>query len=349
MDSTYVVSGGRKNIKKQPKCRQLPEIFVEHEDNLRYRHDVKHSTPYHNQSPDKKLNGVGAASANDSGFADWTSNSTFSYDESSSSPDLSVWDSFRSPVLNLKRKIQGRQSFIDEQPKFKLDAQNLIKLTLVVVVVSSICFSLFVGITINESNLNGKLRSVKYGAEKKIDALKTDGKIIDYDILDDDGNLLGGKRAAIQFAHNKNKESSEEKVADDDSKMLKSDVDTEQNRDDTPIDSAEFNKIDEEITKMKARKKILIKKLQSSNQGVPKDLKNRAKKELRSSSPKSEEPSSKKSAKNASKPPKSHAVNPLIGTVKKPNQSFPSKKKAKGETKAGSSEASVDYPDDPFR
>merc|ERR1711872_857024 len=111
----------------------------------------------------------------------------------------------------------------DEQPKFKLDAQNLIKLTLVVVVVSSICFSLFVGITINESNLNGKLRSVKYGAEKKIDALKTDGKIIDYDILDDDGNLLG-------------------------------------------------------------RKKILIKKLQSSNQGVPKDLKNQAKKELRVSS-----------------------------------------------------------------
>merc|ERR1711872_515473 len=133
------------------------------------------------------------------------------------------------------------------------------------------------------------------------------------------------------------------------SKMLKSDVDTEQNRDNTPIDSAEFNKIDEEITKMKARKKILIKKLQSSNQGVPKDLKNQAKKELRVSSTKSEEPSSKKSAKNARKPPKSHAVNPLTGTVNKPNQSFPSKKKAKGEKKAGSSEASVDYPDDPFR
>merc|ERR1711872_1171666 len=83
------------------------------------------------------------------------------------------------------------------------------------------------------------------------------------------------------------------------SKMLKSDVDTEQNRDNTPIDSAEFNKIDEEITKMKARKKILIKKLQSSNQGVPKDLKNQAKKELRVSSTKSEEPSSKKSAKCA--------------------------------------------------
>merc|ERR1711872_4071 len=109
----------------------------------------------------------------------------------------------------------------DEQPKFKLDAQNLIKLTLVVVVVSSICFSLFVGITINESNLNGKLRSVKYGAEKKIDALKTDGKIIDYDILDDDGNLLGGKRAAIQFAHNKNKESSERKWLKTSQKCLK--------------------------------------------------------------------------------------------------------------------------------
>jgi len=50
-------------------------------------------------------------------------NSTFSYGESTFSPDLSVWDT---PVLNWKRKIQGGQSFIDEQPNFKLDAQNLI-------------------------------------------------------------------------------------------------------------------------------------------------------------------------------------------------------------------------------
>ena len=50
---------------------------------------------------------------------------------------------------------------------------------------------MFVGITINESNLNGKPRCVRYGAEKKMNALKTDGKIIDYDIYktDDDGNL----------------------------------------------------------------------------------------------------------------------------------------------------------------
>lgn len=184
LDSTDVVSGGRKNIKKKPKCRQLPEIFVEKEDILRYRH-VKHSTPYHNQSPGEKLNGFGATSANDTRFHDWSSNSIFSYGESSSSPDSSVWDT---PVLNLIRKIR-RQLFSDEQPNFKLDAQNLIKLTPVVVVVRGIC--LFVGITINESNLNGKPRCVKYGAEKKINALKTDGKIIDYDIYktDDNGNL----------------------------------------------------------------------------------------------------------------------------------------------------------------
>jgi len=264
MDTTYVVSGGRKNIKKQPKC--LPEIFVENEDNhLRYRHEVKHSTPYHNQTPETKKSQLNISAA-DSGFGEYlsSSNSSFSYENvsSASNQDQTLWESFSSPVLDLKRKIQGRQTFIDEQPRFKFDGQNLVKATLVIVVISSICFSLFVGVTLNENTLNGKLRSVQYGAEKKIEASKSDGKIIDYDITDDGGNVLGGKRASIQFAHNLNKEPDvEEAVAEN---RVKREAESEATDEETV--NEQFVDIEKEISKLRNRKKNLIKKLQMNNQ-----------------------------------------------------------------------------------
>jgi len=106
-------------------------------------------------------------------------------------------------VLNIKKKLSGRSSFIDEPIQFQVEPQNVVTGILVMVVLSSVCFSLFIGVNINNVNGNGKLSSVKFGAERRILNLKINNQIIDYDIKDESGNILGGKRAAIQFAYNK--------------------------------------------------------------------------------------------------------------------------------------------------
>merc|ERR1719187_974420 len=66
---------------------------------------------------------------------------------------------------------------------------------------SSICFGVFIGLNQIEDQVNnGKLKSIKYGTEKKLEKLKEAGKLIDRDIVDEKGLPLGGKRASIQYA-----------------------------------------------------------------------------------------------------------------------------------------------------
>jgi len=202
MESSFVVSGSRKHIKKQPRNRPLPEIFVEREDNnnLRYRSDLRHSTPYYNQQDDKK----GVTSVHhDSGFADWSASSSRYEDVSRSSEvdNASFWTTVSSPVLDLKKKFRSRQSFVDEKPKFKFNAENLVKVVMFVVLFSSIMFSVFMGMSLTD-NINGKLRAVKFGSEKRLITLKNNSRLLDYDIKDEFGNVLGGKKASIQFAYN---------------------------------------------------------------------------------------------------------------------------------------------------
>eukprot|EP00088_Acartia_fossae_P042378 TRINITY_DN4447_c0_g1_i1.p1 TRINITY_DN4447_c0_g1~~TRINITY_DN4447_c0_g1_i1.p1 ORF type:complete len:448 (+),score=90.71 TRINITY_DN4447_c0_g1_i1:34-1377(+) len=214
MDSMVLV-GGRREIRK-PGMRSLPELFVENEENLRQRKDISHSTPSKTLSPDGKR----ARSRIDSGYTDsW--NSTASFNTTSHSThstnrktrledptykDDSLWNSFSSPVLNMKKKLSGRPSFIDEPIKFQIEPQNVVSGILTMVMVSSICFSLFMGFNVNTNvggKLNGKHSSVKFGSERRIEALKEQGGILDFDIKDEFGNVLGGKRASIQFAYDK--------------------------------------------------------------------------------------------------------------------------------------------------
>jgi len=206
---TAVLVGGRRGINRPPALKKLPEIFVENEENIRYR---KERSPT-NKTPDLKSRVEGRL---DSGFGGgW--NGTMSSTSSSSNSKLeepsfkdhsysdssNLWDSFTSPVLNIKKKLSGRSSFIDEPIQFQVEPQNVVTGILVMVVLSSVCFSLFIGVNINNVNGNGKLSSVKFGAERRILNLKINNQIIDYDIKDESGNILGGKRAAIQFAYDK--------------------------------------------------------------------------------------------------------------------------------------------------
>merc|ERR1712083_719939 len=49
-------------------------------------------------------------------------------------------------------------------------------------------------------NLNGKMKSIKYGSEKRMASLKHQGRVLSRELRDETGVNLGGKRASLQFA-----------------------------------------------------------------------------------------------------------------------------------------------------
>jgi len=222
-----VVSGSHKSLKKPKKTFFLPEIYVENEEPVRQRSSslIKHSTPYQSSpnsptsvnSGDGKEKYVNMDNTADSGFDDWSINSSInSRCESIRSdntifktpyaphakPVESFWESFATPIADLKHHFKGRQTFVDERVKIKLNFETLVTVCLGVVMFSSIVFSVYMGSHYTKSyTQNGKYKSIEYGTNKRIQTLKEQGRIIDYDIKDEFGNNLGGKRAAIQFAY----------------------------------------------------------------------------------------------------------------------------------------------------
>jgi len=222
-----VVSGSHKSIKKPKKAFFLPEIFVENEENVRQRSSslIKHSTPYQSSqnSPTDVQSGGGKKeylnldTTADSGFDDWSINSSINSRCESirsdntifktpyaphATPVESFWESFATPIADLKHHFKGRQTFVDERVKIKLNFETLVTVCLGVVMFSSIVFSVYMGTHYTRfSTQNGKYKSIEYGTNKRIQTLKEQGRIIDYDLKDELGNNLGGKRAAIQFAY----------------------------------------------------------------------------------------------------------------------------------------------------
>jgi len=219
-----VVSGSHKNVKKQKKTFFLPEIFVENEETVRQRCSslVRHSTPYQssqNQLSDVQSGGFKKECINldtsvDSGFDDYSIASSINSRSDSinrseytqfktphARPADSLWESFATPIADFKDHFKSRQSFVDDRVKIKLNFETLVTGCLGVVMFSSIVFSVYMGAHLTKSTQNGKYKSIEYGATKRIQNLKEQGRLIDYDIKDEFGNTLGGKRAAIQFAY----------------------------------------------------------------------------------------------------------------------------------------------------
>jgi hypothetical protein len=227
MEPTFVVSGSHKSLKKPKKTFFLPEIFVENEETVRQRSSslIKHSTPYQS-SPNSPTSGVHSGEGKkgyinldnsvDSGFDDWSINSSINSRCDSIRSDNTIfktpyaphakpesfWESFATPIADLKQHFKGRQTFVDERVKLKLNFETLVTVCLGVVMFSSIVFSVYMGTHYTKfSTQNGKYKSIEYGTNKRIQTLKEQGRIIDYDLKDEFGNNLGGKRAAIQFAY----------------------------------------------------------------------------------------------------------------------------------------------------
>ncbi|XP_023332339.1 uncharacterized protein LOC111704345 [Eurytemora carolleeae] len=216
----------------------LPQLFMESEEtNLRYRKDpVNPGTPANSfQTPSTEKRIVLEENNMDSGLGGWepfSSTSRPSYsrqrysDLSFRKVEPSIWESFSSPVLDLKNAFKGRPSFTEPGPiggqlknlvpvNLVLEdvlpvlpvywkTQTLVRVGLMLVLAGSLMVSVLMK-TNSNTRLNGKQSSIKYGSEQRLMALKRDNRVIDFDIKDESGRVLGGKHASIQFAYDLNK------------------------------------------------------------------------------------------------------------------------------------------------
>eukprot|EP00088_Acartia_fossae_P035076 TRINITY_DN3608_c0_g1_i3.p1 TRINITY_DN3608_c0_g1~~TRINITY_DN3608_c0_g1_i3.p1 ORF type:complete len:417 (+),score=83.58 TRINITY_DN3608_c0_g1_i3:56-1306(+) len=166
-----------------------------------------------------ELDKDGSHDTKDSGYSGWKysasvakknlrfegdGNPNGSYIDGEKAGNSVLWDSFTSPVLDIKKKLYGKPSFLDSPiKKKKLQPQQLLAGIVLLVMISSICFAILIGVThlaTTKQELDGKRKAVWYGTEKKLENLKAQGKLLDRDLLDADGTILGGKRASIQYA-----------------------------------------------------------------------------------------------------------------------------------------------------
>jgi len=169
-------------------------------------------------SPTLKDLKEGRVEVDDSGYSGWRESSNVKkklrYDPGSireeksanhSNGDDSFWDQVSSPVLDMKKKLQGRPSFLDEGRKSWIQPQHILAGIIMLIIISSLGFAILIGYKhfSEDPNYfnNGKMRSIRYGTEKRLETLRSQGKLIDRDLLDESGDILGGKRASIQYAY----------------------------------------------------------------------------------------------------------------------------------------------------
>jgi len=118
--------------------------------------------------------------------------------------EVHLWET---PVKYIRNKWKGRASFVEEESSQwtrKLGPQHILKGLIVLVILASLGFAVLAyNKHISGAGLgavNNKYKSIEFGRMKRSAQLEEEGKLIK-DIVDDEGNELGGKKAAIQFAH----------------------------------------------------------------------------------------------------------------------------------------------------
>jgi len=332
------------SIKKAAR-KPLPEIFVENEANLRLRRENKISTPCKDKTPDLKR--IITDDSIDSGYG-WNSLNSSSPQDSSLSGSASknvlspnLMESLFSPILDIKTKMKGRPSFVDEPVLFRLKdlltPEKVIAGLPTVILLSSIAFSIFVGLTGN--NMNGKLSSIKYGTENNILKLQRELRIIDYDITDENGIVLGGKHASIQFAYDKHlrAESRGEPVRDPADNPEEGVVDAVEAADESVVDVHSWDEdriadVDEaeqeldieielamQLEAIQEKKRKFIAKLQESKKKQREEMaQNRRRDDSVPPAEKSGRDVTK--SKNTAKPSKTKVKNPLLRSANKPRQ-----------------------------
>ena len=121
----------------------------------------------------------------------------------------SIWEMF-TPIRDLKKKWKGRPSYLDN-PKdisfldeFSLvEPQQILGFLMLVVILASVGFTFLISLrNFDEINMemNSKYKSIEFGRQKQLDRLREEGRLL-LEVRDEEGNLLGGKKAAIQFSY----------------------------------------------------------------------------------------------------------------------------------------------------
>jgi len=177
--------------------------------------------PYQSPSPDLKLkmeqgyltdSGYGGpqlSSSNSSGSRRSSFFDPFPNPEGSYASSSSIWEMF-TPVRDLKRKWKGRPSYLDDTKsgdfvdKFSVQPQQLLGCLMLMVISASVGFAFLISFRNFDGSsmerMNSKYKSIEFGSQKLVDKLRREGRLLE-EVRDEDGNMLGGKRAAIQFSY----------------------------------------------------------------------------------------------------------------------------------------------------
>eukprot|EP00092_Neocalanus_flemingeri_P000212 GFUD01000227.1.p1 GENE.GFUD01000227.1~~GFUD01000227.1.p1 ORF type:complete len:450 (+),score=126.41 GFUD01000227.1:46-1395(+) len=141
----------------------------------------------------------------------------------------SIWEMF-SPVEDLKRKWKGRPSYLENRKmgsmmdKFSLEPQQLFGFLVLMVMGFAFLISFKHMGSDSMDGINSKYQSIEFGMQKLEGRLRKEGRRI-VEVRDEEGNILGGKKAAIQFIYDQGRS----KGAVDEAKVVNAQVDVNDN------------------------------------------------------------------------------------------------------------------------
>jgi len=176
----------------------------------------------HSSPPDVKLKldlentyilDSGYGNDTNSSYGDGLSNRSSVYDsftnpEGSSVFSRSIWEFF-TPVKDLKKKWKGKPSYLDDPKsvgfveRLSFEPQQLLGGLMLIIIFASVGFTFLVSFRNMDGTpqeMNSKYKSIEFGRQKQVERLREEGRLLE-EVRDEDGNLLGGKKAAIQFSY----------------------------------------------------------------------------------------------------------------------------------------------------
>merc|ERR1719187_2692303 len=122
----------------------------------------------------------------------------------------SVWEAVVSPVLSLKNKWRTRPSFVDDSRSSRWDKitpQQILGGIVFIVMIASFGFAILTyqrhmkGAKEVQEQQNSKYDSIQFGTANRVKRLQEEGRGPGEEVLDVEGNVLGGKKAAMQYGH----------------------------------------------------------------------------------------------------------------------------------------------------
>jgi len=133
---------------------------------------------------------------------------SFTNPEGSSVFNRSIWEFF-TPVKDLKKKWKGKPSYLDDPKRMgfveglSFEPQQLLGGLMLIIIFASVGFTFLISFRNMDGTpqeMNSKYKSIEFGRQKQVEKLREEGRLLE-EVRDEDGNLLGGKKAAIQFSY----------------------------------------------------------------------------------------------------------------------------------------------------